>query len=180
VDQDEMKTSVSIGGGLAVMVLGGCLAWRLLTRPFGATGSSLTAVLGSVLLLSWAAGAFLVWRRPVVAACIFAGAATLPLTPEHTLPAPALLIATSAALAVWSLLASLLPRLDRGGSDPSPAVESEPAAEERAEEALRVCVICHGPSAAAICAACAAILGPQAEGWYAEVRDVGDARLLTP
>jgi hypothetical protein len=159
-----MKAAVTVIGWLAAATIGGWLAWCAVSHPSGMDSDPLTATLGTILLLAWTAGAIVVWWSPWLAALVFALAAAL--TPEHELPVTTLLMAVSAALAVWSLLADLASTLHRGsqeGTDTDNDRTMSPAAEQ--PMLLKPCVICQRPTGSSICAACRVALGPHAEAW---------------
>jgi len=165
-----MRAAVSSGAGLAGTILVAWLGWWLLASRTDTAARPVTALLCGVLVVAWVAGSGLVWRQPLAAAGTFAAAAVLPLTPEQGLPAPSLLIAVSAALAVWSVLASLLPSRERRALAPYRPADQGPA-EWEPQEPARTCVICHGPSSTVICAPCAAALGPQIDLWCTDPDD---------
>lgn len=166
-----MKVAVTLIGWLAVASLGGWLVWWAVTRSEGASNASSTIALGSVLVLTWAVGTVLVWQRPWFATLTLATAAVLPLTPEHALPLPSLLVAVSAGLAVWSWLAGMaswLMERKRPLAEPDDqpvTVEEQPIASKSRPVPLQACVICQGPTQTTICAACGEALGPLAETW---------------
>jgi hypothetical protein len=167
-----MRAAVSIMGWLAAGTLAGWLAWWAATRSTTAPQAAPTIALGCVLLLIWILGAILVWWYPRLAGLGFASAVALPLIPEHALPVPALLVAVSAALAVWSLLISLAAWLGQAGRTPiSPLDEDH---DEGLSTRLQPCAICHEPTRTRICAACATALGPGADVW---LRDEGQRPL---
>jgi hypothetical protein len=165
MDRKIMHRAVSLVGWLCAGVLGAWLSWSLVADHWAdAPTLSLTLSLGISLLVAWAMGALLVWRHPWASALVFAAAATVPLTSEHALPAPALLTAVSAALAVESLLAGITTWLPPRAFAPArPAVPSGTLRPAMAP--ARICVVCHEPCTDLICAACAAALGPEGDIW---------------
>jgi mono/diheme cytochrome c family protein len=162
-----MKVAVSTVGWLAMGALAGWLAWWAATRSTTAPDAASTIAFGTILLLAWAIGPILIWWRPWLTALSYVGTAVLVLTPEHALPQPALVIAVSAALAVWSLLAGLASWLTArkrawdGADAQQIAGESQPVPRQ-------VCVVCHGPSDTPLCASCAAALGPDVDAWLGD------------
>jgi hypothetical protein len=159
-----MKVAVTLIGWLAVALLGGWLAWWAVTRADATPHASSTIALGSILLLTWAVGAVLVWRRSWFATVTFAMAAALPLTPEHALPLPNLLVALSAALAVGSWLAGMASWLRSLKRTPG-NLDARASVREGQPASLQRCVICQAPTEATICAACADVLGPLSDAW---------------
>jgi hypothetical protein len=159
-----MKVAVTVTGWIAVASLGGWLAWWAVTRADATPHASSTIALGSILLLTWAVGAVLVWRRSWFATVTFAMAAALPLTPEHALPLPNLLVAVCAALAVGSWLAGMASWL-RGLRRVRNGTEVRVTVGAVQPVPLQRCVICQEPTQARICTACADVLGPLADAW---------------
>jgi hypothetical protein len=158
-----MKAAVTVIGWLAAATLGGWLVWWAVTLTDATPHAPATIALGSILVMAWVGGTVLVWQRSWFATLAFAIAAALPLTPEHALPASSLLVAVSAALAVWSWLAGMASWL-RGISRTPGTVVARVTVDEQPFPPQR-CVICQEPTHATICASCVEILGPLAESW---------------
>jgi hypothetical protein len=164
LDDVAMKVAVVVIGWLAIGHLSIWLAWWMVTLTSTTPSATLTVTLGMVLLLAWIAGTLLVWRQAWLAALVFASAAALPLTPEHALPQPFLLIACSASLALWSWLAGIAAsREERRRPEVHPV--GEPANLEAHKIPLQRCLICLEPTEAPICAACTEALGSEVVLW---------------
>jgi len=161
-----MKPAVRAIGWLATMTLSAWLGWWFVSHDPESLGAPLTLPLGAVVVLAWGTGTVLVWRHPWGAAVVFAATAGMPLASKDALPSAALLVAMSAALAVWSLLAIVSPYLvttDQTHAVPAAAGDVEGT---RTRES-RQCLICHGSSVETLCAGCAAALGEQRVMWSA-------------
>jgi hypothetical protein len=167
LDDVAMKVAVVVIGWIAIGSLGVWLAWWKVTLTSTTPSASVTITLGIVLLLAWIAGTLLVWRHAWLAALTFTSVAALPLTPEHALPQPILLIACSASLALWSWLAGIAAsRENRRRPEVHSVGESANVGAYRIP--LRRCLICLEPTETTICAACTKALGPQVALWLPE------------
>lgn len=159
-----MKVAVTVIGWLAIGTLGGWLAWWAATLTDAVPNASATIALGSILLLAWAVGTVTVWRRAWFTSLAFAMAGVLPLTPEHALPLPALLVAVSAALAVGSWLAGVASWFNERTRSPV-HTKAQPASDVWQPVPLQRCLICQEPSSTSICATCATALGTDTARW---------------
>jgi hypothetical protein len=162
-----MKVAVVVIGWLAIGHLGIWMAWWMVTLTSTAPSATLTVTLGMVLLLAWISGTLLVWRHVWLAALVFASAAALPLTPEHALPQPFLLVAISASLAIGSGLAGVATPREKPRR-PQVHPVGKPANVEAHRIPLGCCLICLEPTETTICTACTKALGPQVALWLPE------------
>jgi hypothetical protein len=163
-DYLTMKVAVTVIGWLAIGTLGVWLAWWMLTLTSTTPSASVTITLGTVLLLAWLAGTLLVWRHSWLAAFSFASVSTLPLTPEHALPQPYLLMACSASLALGSWLAGFVNSLEQRRRAQVLMVDN-PTGVESHRIQLQGCLICLEPAETTICAACTEALGHEVGLW---------------
>jgi hypothetical protein len=177
LDNVVMKVAVVFIGWLAIGMLGIWLAWWMVTLTSTTPSASVTITLGIVLVLAWLAGTLLVWRHSWLAAFSFASVSALPLIPEHALPQPALLVACSASLAIWSGLVGVATSRKEPRHPEVHPVGKRANGEEHPMR-LRRCLICLEPTEGPICAACTKALGPQVEVWLPETNPISPPRFM--